>query len=481
MAMKRPKGKQAKKEQRKASARRRAEKRGSGFERTTIKVPEGIPLFKPKAGVYRIDFLPYTVGVGNPFADEGEEHFERTFFTHPRIGPNEDAYCCPAQCTKHMPPEHRKRCYVCEYRNKLDRSDDGDPDLVKSLLPKERQLFLVYVHEEAEKGLQLWEFSFHNFGKMLDARIKNSDEEDGYEYFFNIEEGMTLRIAFEDDSFAGTTFQKAVSIDFKPRRQPIPDEVVEQAKEICLDDLVILLDYEQLKAVFLQTGEEGDDEDDSPPKKKSKDKPDKAPAKGKAKAKPADDDEEEDEEEDDEWEDDEPEDDEDDDDEPPAKGKKIKTAADVGIEEGDLVEHEEYGVLTITKISKDGTSLYGEDEDGNTYGGKDSPIGVDDVSKVEEDWGDEDEEEDDDDDEPSAKKSKGKAKAPAKSSKKKAPEPDEDDDEWEDDEPDEDEDEWEDDEPEDEEEPEDDDDDWEDDDDDEPPAKKPKGKAKSRK
>jgi len=247
------------------SARKRAEEHKSGFERTSVKPPDGVEMFSPdKAGVYRIDIVPYTVTTDtNPYAEEGDQHFERTFFTHRAIGPNEDTVVCLAKTFK-------KPCPVCEHRAKLAKDPDADEQLVKDLGPKERQLWNVLDHDEEDKGVQLWDISFHLFGKQLDARVKNSDEDDGYEYFHDPNEGMTLKVGMAERSFAGNKFLEAESIDFK-KRKPLDDDILDAA--VVLDDCLVEMDYDSLKKMFLQTGDDDDDQetdkDDRPTKRQS--------------------------------------------------------------------------------------------------------------------------------------------------------------------------------------------------------------------
>ncbi len=176
-------------------------------------------------------------------ADEGTLHFERTYFNHRDIGPNGDSYICPAKTAK-LP------CPICEARSAEANERSPDKALIKALMFKERQLFWVRDHAEFDKGWQLWDISYHLFGKQLDARIKDSDPDMGFEYFSDPKAGMTMRVGFGSKSFdEGKPFFECRSIDFKARK-PIPKAEVQALP--CLDDMVILLPYEKLKRVFLQ-------------------------------------------------------------------------------------------------------------------------------------------------------------------------------------------------------------------------------------
>lgn len=242
---------------RKSTARKRAAEHSTGFSNTIFKnLPEGIHFFDPSPGVYRLDIVPFTAGEGNRWAPAGELHWEKTFWKYKNIGPDEDSYVAPAKTYKKPDP-------IKEYRDKMVQDPGHDKKAAKALLPKERQAFLVYDHGDAEKGLQLWETSYHTFGKLLDKRIDNSDPRDEWEFFYYPDEGgCTLRVEFsEEDIGVGKPWVKATAIDFKDRDKDevIPKEIM--AKAFCLDDCLNEVSYEELKSIFLQTGDDDDDED----------------------------------------------------------------------------------------------------------------------------------------------------------------------------------------------------------------------------
>lgn len=368
-------------ERRYADPRKRAEEHQSGFERTVFNVPEGMKVFSlKKDGVYRIDILPYIVGEGNPFADAGMLHYERTFFTHRGIGPESNSYVCLRKTFK-------KDCPICDHRARMGRDPDEDADLVKALAPKERQLFNVIDLSNPDDGVQLWEISFHLFGKLLDTKIKNDDEGD-YGDFFKLDSGLLLKLGVEEKSFGGKDFYEVRDIEFKARKQQYDDSMLEQAG--ILDDLLVEMEYDALKAIFLQTSEADDDvkEEDDEPAPKPKGRTSRT-SKAKPKAEEPDDD---------------------DADEP-------ETAT--GLKVGDKVEHDEFGLCTVKHISSDGTSLRLEDEDGELHKAI-SPLDVEPV----------DSDDDAEDDEPE-EKPKGKGK-PAAKQKPKDREPEEVDD-WDED------------------------------------------------
>jgi hypothetical protein len=368
------------------AARRRAEAADRGFTPTSIKFPNDLKLFQVKSeGIQLFDIVPYTAGAGNPNAEKGSLYFERTYYVHRGVGVNSNSYICPAKV-------YGKKCPICSHIVKLER-EGADKQTIDALRPKNRQLFLVYDRKEPEAGLKLLDSSYHLFGKLLDDRVLEPDaEEEGWAYYwFPNEEGKTLRVNFKQETFGGRAFFKASSIDFKPRKEALPDEILEHG--YCLDDMLIQVDYEELKKKFYE--EEDDEEDDEPKttttttKVKSKPAPKKAaPVK----------DEEEDE--DDDW------DDEDEDEE------EVETEEeDEEDEDDDWDDEEEAAEEDEEEAAEDEED---EDDDWDDDEGSEEEEEETDEEDEDDDWDD-----DEDEDEPPAKP----ARTPAKSAATKASKP----------------------------------------------------------
>ena len=326
------KSKRRKREERRqrVCAKRRAETHKSGFDPSSVKLPEGVNFFSvKKAGVYRLEIIPYIVpeGASNPEAESGDLYFERTFYVHRGVGADSDMKVCLSK-TAGLP------CPICEYRTRLTKDPEADENLIKDLSPKERQIWNVYNHAEPEKGVQVWDVSFHLFGKQLDARVRNADDDDNYRYYADPKDGMTLKVGFAEKSYAGNTYYETESIDFKVRRKELDPDLFERA--LVLDDLLVIEDYDKLKALFLQTDDDGDEDEKSKRKKGKR-------TKGKKK-----------------------------------EDKEETTADEAGIKVGDEVMHDEFNVCEVVKISGDGTSLALEDDDGDVHKG----IGVDEVTLI---------------------------------------------------------------------------------------------------
>lgn len=266
------------KAKRRSTARRRARNRANSAGH--LNVPAGMQFFNPKPGRHTIDIIPYKVKQAVPALEieAGEEHFEKTYYVYRRVGAEEITVVCPSKTFGHRDP-------IQEYRNRLSDDPESDPEAIKKWNPKERQLFLVYDHADKDAGLQVWDESFHLFGKLLDSRIANSDEEEGYDefYFTDEGEGMTLKITVEESSTGKYKFNEVTAIDFKPRKEPLPEELLENVP--CLDDFPREMSYRDLKKLFLQldddeldeegnvTDEDEDGYDEEPPKPRRGKKP----------------------------------------------------------------------------------------------------------------------------------------------------------------------------------------------------------------
>lgn len=362
-----------------SSVKAMAEKQEAGFQATYLKMPKGIKLYRPKVGKALLDILPYEAKEGNPNAEAGCLHWERTFWVHFAIGPNQETFICPAKTVG-------KKCPVCEHRMKL-MQDDGDEDTEaqrKALLPKERQLMVIIDQKDEAKNLQITNMSSFAFGQVIVDTTQSADEGEDWDMFFTLKDGLTLRVNWVEEKIGkGRTFIKAGRIDFKAREEDYEEDILDTVP--CLDDMLIVPEYKELKAKFLAISKDDDDEDED-----EEEDDDEPVAKKK---KPSKDEEDEEAELDGEDEEDE---DDDEDEKPKSKKKPSK--------EEDEDEDEDEDADAEDEEDED------EDEDEAPKSKKSKKASKDEDEEEDEDADAEDEDEDEDDDDedekPKSKKSK---------------------------------------------------------------------------
>jgi len=405
------------------SARDWANQQQRGGDATCIKLPDGVDFYKLEVGTHKVDFLPYTVGKNNPRADEGMEHFERSYEAHRVATPDGSRwYACRKSC-------FGKRCAICDWLTRYGGT--ADQELVKSLRAKSRHLWIVNTKpgDTKKPEIKVLDTGHFNrgmgFGELMVDAINSLDE--GVDPFV-LEGGYTAILTVKEQTMPGNKFNAVTRIDLRPHSYDYPERLLETMP--CLDDLLVDVGYDEVMRLLdpESVADDKEDEEKLPKKTVKDDDDDDEPAKKPAKGKADDDD-------DDDDDDDTPPskpasksaktptkadaDDDDDDDETPTKGK---TAKDLGLKVGDVVKHPKHGECEIVKISGDGTSIRLEDEDGDIFNAID-PATVKKVAVADED--DDSDDDDEDDDTPPSKPAKKPTKA----------DDDDDDDSDEDDEP----------------------------------------------
>lgn len=230
-----------------------AKNRGSGS--TTIKLPEefkDIGFFKPEKDVYTLDVVGYIIT-----DDHHPENIEpgflwhsRRYFAHRNIGAEENSYVCLART-------FNKRCPICEYAKQGKNSGSLSKDELTALRAKERTLICVIDRDDKDEKIQLWDVSYHLFGKMLDKELTDSDDDDVWK-FYQPNGGISLRCRFNKEQFNGRDFYKCDRIDFKTRKQDYPDSILEEVPP--LDDILIELTYDQLEEIFVMGDTKGEEE-----------------------------------------------------------------------------------------------------------------------------------------------------------------------------------------------------------------------------
>lgn len=401
-----------------------------GGEWDCIRIPEGIQVFKPEdKATYHIDIIPYIVGKMNPAADDGDEYWELSYPVYNGLGVDEKRYVAIGEFLGTRDP-------VAEHFAAL-RKSGAEWEEIKDFKPKWRQLMLVFVHEQADKGLQLYEGAFGTFGEMLKEELEELGEEVWAENFDDPDGGATIKVRFKGTNIGTKNpWIRASKVNIEEREDgftadgdaKLAEEVLAKAAEINLENCLKLADYDTLKAVLDGTptgygkedNDEGDDADedsfgedpfegipDKPKKPAKQEKPKKEEPEEKAVEKPA----------------------------KPSKpatrpAKTKPTAESLGIVKGGEVTHDEYGLCTVLRVAKDGLTVTIMDDEDNVY----KDIDPTDLEPADEPATNNDDAGDEPDEQtppPAKSKSKkGDDKAPAKGKKDEGKK---DDDNWDDD------------------------------------------------
>lgn len=256
-----------------ADISKRLEAPTSGGGGSVIRMPKGVYPFDPKnEGEYTLDILPWTttdrlkklIPQKTRFCPPGTLYYEQTYFQHWGVGGR--TVICSANVFK------GGRCPVCEFRQKGFADPERDDDmtkLLKSLGDKERQLYLVWDHDNKKKGVGLWDVSAHLFGVNLIGAMnatRDPAKAAARRLFFHPAKGMTLTLVAKEKSISGgKPFLEFPSIVFEPRAEPVPKDVLAKAMAIDLSACFAQPDYAELRKVFLTgMGGKGKAADDEP-------------------------------------------------------------------------------------------------------------------------------------------------------------------------------------------------------------------------
>lgn len=241
-----------------ADAKEAAAKSKGGFEWTTLSIPQGIQVYKFKAvKTYRINILPFVTKQGNPNAAVNRLYYERTYWTHTEVGPDEKAYCCPLK-------NWGQPCCLCEHVTKL-RNQGADDTSIAPFKPKKRQLWLfddvtdVVDPKKHKPNPQLFETAYFGgrgykgFGEAMDAKIALADPGDPATRFYRLDsKGMTLRISTAQSNFRGNTYFRPDELEFVDRK-----EVYDEEMELpCLDEFPKQISSKELHKIFHQVSDD---------------------------------------------------------------------------------------------------------------------------------------------------------------------------------------------------------------------------------
>lgn len=226
------------------------------FARTTLAIPQGATVFNiKKAGTYKLDFMPYEVTEHHPKVKSGELwkgdlNWEFTYHIHNNIGPSERKYVCLAET-------FGEPCPICEHRNAKMKAGMSRED-ARPWAASKRQLFNVIDvtdQEGANKGVQIFDYSYFLFGEKLKKKVDHADPDEDYDLFMTLDKGMTLKLGF-DKSPKGDWYE-CVDIEFRPRKRPYDEDILKETYD--LFTIVKKTPYAELKRIFDQEPSDTDE------------------------------------------------------------------------------------------------------------------------------------------------------------------------------------------------------------------------------
>ncbi len=226
------------------------ERKGYGY----LKLPEGTDIFKvePTDRRLSIDIMPYIITESrHPSRDDdsdraqvGDEWYKRPFSVHRNVGGDNESVVCPTSIGK--------KCPICEYRTKQIQQGEDKAE-TDTLRPSKRNLYVVIPkdHKKYEEKPYIFDSSQYLFQRLLNDELEDKPE---CEIFPDLEEGLTIRVRFEEQSIGKQSFAQANRIDFKEREKAYDEDIREDIPD--LDATLIILSYKELKAKFYQEEEE---------------------------------------------------------------------------------------------------------------------------------------------------------------------------------------------------------------------------------
>jgi hypothetical protein len=199
----------------------------------------GLPQYKPisnKDKPNQVFFLPFFPGDNDPTQGklpESEREWTHIldYWDHNLKGVGR--FVC-------LLNSYGKKCPVCEYikANRLEKEE------WMALRPMRRGVYAVWDLADKEAGPKIWYTPFNSI--ELKAQKAAKDLETGeIVYYTDIDEGSNLYFTFEDK---GNYNYEYDNFQFKARKKPIPDEILESVPS--LDEFLVIPSYDDVRLAF---------------------------------------------------------------------------------------------------------------------------------------------------------------------------------------------------------------------------------------
>ncbi len=232
----------------KEDVKNNAQKGAGGASWFTL--PKGVEQWAPEeAGKVTLDFLPYVVTSKNhpDKIEPGTLWYKHPFAIHHGVGPSNESIVCPTTLGK--------PCPLCQDRAKLAKNDDANEEDLKALNAQKYVAYIIKNPDDEDK-IAVFAMSRGKFAAVLEKELDETDE-DVLLFWDTTEEGKTMTVRFGKEKYAGRTFLQASRIDFVDRKALDEEEIL--AAVPCLDDIFNVMEYDKLKALYLQLDAEDDD------------------------------------------------------------------------------------------------------------------------------------------------------------------------------------------------------------------------------
>lgn len=249
------------------SARENAESRASGASYSQFN-RKGIPMFSPEADTTAIiDILPYEVTDKNHMdkIKPGTLWYKKPYRIHKRVGAGngEDMVC---------PNSVGKPCPICEQRDEL-YSQNADKKVIAKTKSSLRNVYIVKVREYDGKkkfdkdAIHLFDFSDYLFQEPFEKQLKKKDR---FDNFFSHDEGCSLELTFDEESFEKSKYPVVTRVEFVERKKQYKESILDEVPN--LDEVLIIPTYEELEEKFFVESGVADTEPDDTESKKDKKK-----------------------------------------------------------------------------------------------------------------------------------------------------------------------------------------------------------------
>ena len=222
-----------------------------------LNIPEGVKLYKASYDKKnKIIILPYPVNTNNdPKVKKGDSTYILEYFVHKEVGINKDQFLC-------MKRTYGKACPICEEIDRLKENYDENEDLIKKLNPSKKAVYNVLDCLDEKPGkIQIFHASYALFEKeMLEEAKASSKGEDVICFPDPSEDGFYIKFRAIEGKFMGKPYAKYKSFEFEKRNKAIPEKILSSV--FCLDELLIIPTYEQVKSAFVGDDFDQDDDDE---------------------------------------------------------------------------------------------------------------------------------------------------------------------------------------------------------------------------